>query len=50
MAKSLHSTGNNICDYGIDMYFSNRNRFSRNPQAQQPTALEKAYYEHTFKK
>jgi hypothetical protein len=42
----MQTSGSDI----IDMYFSNRNRFSRNPQAQQPTALEKAYYERTFKK
>jgi hypothetical protein len=42
----MQTSGSDI----IDMYFSNRNRFSRNPQAHQPTALEKAYYERTFKK
>jgi hypothetical protein len=42
----MQTSGSDI----IDMYFSNRNRFSRNPQAQQPTALEKAYYERTYKK
>jgi hypothetical protein len=42
----MQTSGSDI----IDMYFSNRNRFSRNPQAYQPSALEKAYYERTFKK
>jgi hypothetical protein len=42
----MQTSGSDI----IDMYFSNRNRFSRNPQAHQPSALEKAYYERTFKK
>ena len=32
------------------MFFSHRNRFSRNPQAHQPSAVEKAYYESKFKK
>jgi hypothetical protein len=42
----MQTSGSDI----LDMYFSNRNRFSRNPQAHQPTALEKAFYERTFKK
>jgi hypothetical protein len=34
----------------MDMYFSHRNRFSRSKQATQPSAVEKAFYEKTFKK
>jgi hypothetical protein len=34
----------------LDLYFSHRNRFSRNPQAVQPTESEKAFYNKTFKK
>ena len=42
----LQTSGTDI----LDMFFSHRNRFSRNPQAHQPSAVEKAYYESTFKK
>jgi hypothetical protein len=34
----------------IDMFFSNRNLLSRNPEAWIPSVAEKAFYERTFKK
>jgi hypothetical protein len=34
----------------LDMYFSHRNRFSRNPAAVNPSEIEKAFYEKAFKK
>ena len=42
----LQTSGTDI----MDMYFSHRNRFSRNAQAWQPTATEKAFYDKKFKK
>ncbi len=42
----LQTSGTDI----LDMFFSHRNRFSRNVQACQPSAVEKAYYEKTFSK
>ena len=42
----MQTSGSDI----MDMYFTNRNRFTRNQYAHQPSALEKAYYERTYKK
>ena len=34
----------------LDMYFSHRNRFSRNKQPQNPSENEKLYYQKHFQK
>jgi hypothetical protein len=41
----MQTSGSDI----IDMYFSNRNLLSRNPEAWLPSVAEKAFYERTFK-
>jgi hypothetical protein len=42
----LQTSGTDI----LDMFFSHRNRFSRNAKTYQPSSVEKAYYESTLKK